>query len=139
MAFFFETVGVPFPEIKRRETGRWIKNVIARYGKRAGDIAYVFCSDEEILRVNRRYLQHDYYTDIISFDYSAGDVVSGDLFVSVDTVRSNSEEYRTDYAEELRRVMIHGVLHLCGFDDRAPADAERMREREDEALSCYGI
>ncbi|MDR2683273.1 MAG: rRNA maturation RNase YbeY [Dysgonamonadaceae bacterium] len=140
MAFFFETSGTSFPPcIKRRETARWIKHTLARYQKKAGAITYVFCSDEEILRINQQYLKHDYYTDIITFDYSAGHTVSGDLFISLDTVKSNSEKYRTDYTQELRRVMIHGILHLCGFNDKSPAEAVQMREKEDEALTYYGI
>ncbi|MDR1527848.1 MAG: rRNA maturation RNase YbeY [Dysgonamonadaceae bacterium] len=140
MAFFFETSDTSFPScIKRRETAKWIKNVVAGHRRKAGDITYVFCSDSEILRMNQLYLKHDYYTDIITFDYSEGDTIAGDLFISLDTVKSNSEKYRTDYADELRRVMIHGILHLCGFDDKLPADARQMREKEDEALSVYGV
>ncbi|MDR0541505.1 MAG: rRNA maturation RNase YbeY [Dysgonamonadaceae bacterium] len=140
MAFVFETADVSFPKnIKRRETGKWIKSVIENYRKQAGNITCVFCSDDEILQINRQYLNHDYYTDIITFDYSEADVLSGDLFISLDTVKSNAEKYGTDYAEELRRVIIHGILHLCGFNDKSLADARRMREKENEALSRYGI
>jgi rRNA maturation RNase YbeY len=135
MAISFNAVDIPFPKIKRRDTSRWIKNVIVSYHKRVGEIAYIFCSDDEILRINKRYLNHDYYTDIITFDYSEKDTLSGDLFISTDTVKSNSEKFQTDYFEELHRVMIHGILHLCGLNDKSPEDEKRMREKEDEALS----
>ena len=100
-----------------------------------GDVAYVFCNDEKILEVNRQYLQHDYYTDIITFDYSAGDVISGDLFISLDTVRTNAEGLGVDYADELHRVIIHGILHLCGVNDKGPGEREIMEAEEDKALA----
>ncbi|GHV58247.1 endoribonuclease YbeY [Bacteroidia bacterium] len=139
MAFAFETVDVSFPNIKRRETSRWIKSVIEDCHKQAGSITYIFCSDDEILRINQQYLNHDYYTDIITFDYSEDNKLSGDLFISLETVKSNAEKYGTGYPEELRRVMIHGILHLCGFKDKSPGEAEQMREKENEALKSYGI
>jgi len=134
MAVSYGAVDVPFPKIKRRVTTKWIYLVIEKYHKKAGDIDYIFCSDEEILKMNKQYLNHDYYTDIITFDYSENDVVSGDLFISLNTVKSNSEKFGTIYEEELHRVMIHGILHLCGFKDKTPADEKLMREKEDEAL-----
>jgi rRNA maturation RNase YbeY len=85
--------------------------------------------------VNKQYLQHNYFTDIITFDYSEGNKISGDLFISLDTVKSNSEQFGTDYYEELERVIIHGILHLCGFKDKEPADEARMREEENKAIS----
>ena len=100
----YQTEGVKMPAIKRRETTAWIKAVAATYGKKVGDIAYIFCNDEKILEVNREYLQHDYYTDIITFDYCEGDTISGDLFISLDTVRSNSEMVGATYEQELRTV-----------------------------------
>ena len=105
------------------------------YGKKVGDIAYIFCDDEKILEVNRQYLQHDYYTDIITFDYTEDNVISGDLFISLDTVRSNSEEQGTTYEEELHRVIIHGILHLCGINDKGPGERELMEQAENKALS----
>ena len=104
------------------------------YGKKCGDIAYIFCSDEKILEVNKAYLQHDYYTDVITFDYTEGDKISGDIFISVDTVRSNAEQFGTDYDEELHRIIIHGVLHLCGINDKGPGEREMMTRHENEAL-----
>ena len=140
MAIRYETINIPFPkEIRRRETSAWIKQIVAQYQKRVGEIVYVFCMDAEILRINKQYLKHNYYTDILTFDYSENDVLSGDLFISLETVKSNSEKYRTDYAEELHRVMIHGILHLCGLNDKTPEDEERMRQKEDEALRLFSF
>lgn len=131
----YQTEGVRMPAIKRREVTAWVKAVAALYGKRVGDIAYIFCSDEKILEVNKEYLQHDYYTDIITFDYCEGDIISGDLFISLDTVRSNSEMVGTTYEQELFRVIIHGVLHLCGINDKGEGEREIMEAAEDRALS----
>ena len=127
--------GVAMPKIKKRPTSAWIKSVAENYGKKVGDIAYIFCDDEKILEVNRQYLQHDYYTDIITFDYTEGNVISGDLFISLDTVRSNSEDRDTTYEEELHRVIIHGILHLCGINDKGPGERELMEQAENKALS----
>lgn len=114
MAITYQTEGIKMPDIKKRETTEWIKAVAATYEKRIGEIAYIFCSDEKILEVNRQYLQHDYYTDIITFDYCEGNRLSGDLFISLDTVRTNAEQFAgNDYERELHRVIIHGILHLA--------------------------
>ena len=123
------------PNIKKRQTSQWIKAVAATYGKRVGDIGYLFCNDEHILEVNRQYLGHDYYTDIITFDYCEGDVLSGDLVISLDTVRSNAELFHKDYDEELHRVIIHGILHLCGQNDKGPGEREQMEAAENRALA----
>ena len=131
----YNTINVKMPAIRRRDTSAWVKAVAASYGKRVGDIAYVFCDDEEILRVNREYLQHDYYTDIITFDYSEGDTIAGDLFISLDTVRTNAAQFDTTYDEELRRVIIHGILHLCGINDKGPGEREQMEAAENQALA----
>ncbi len=112
----------------------WIQRVAALHGKTAGDIAYLFCDDAKILEVNRQYLQHDYYTDIITFDYSTGKVISGDIYISVDTVETNALHYKCDVAKELHRVIIHGILHLCGYDDTKPELQLQMSELENEAL-----
>ena len=122
------------PKIRRRDTSSWIKAVAASYGKKVGSVAYIFCDDAKILEVNRQYLQHDYYTDIITFDDTEGDVIAGDIFISLDTVRSNSEEQKTDYDEELHRVIIHGILHLCGINDKGPGEREQMEQAENKAL-----
>jgi len=134
MAITYETVDVVFPKIKRNETTRWIKQVIERQNKNAGAITYVFCSDEEILRINQLYLNHDYYTDIITFNYSEGDKLSGDLFISLETVKTNAKKFKTDYNRELSRVMIHGILHLCGYEDNTPITKKAMRLMEEETL-----
>ena len=134
----YNTVNVKMPAIRRRDTSAWVKAVAASYGKKVGEIAYIFVDDEEILRVNREYLQHDYYTDIITFDYTEGDTISGDLFISLDTVRTNAEQFDKPYAEELHRVIIHGILHLCGINDKGPGEREIMEAAEDKALAMLG-
>lgn len=131
----YQTDGVKMPSIKRREISAWVKGVAQKHGKKVGEIAYIFCNDEKILDVNREYLQHDYYTDIITFDYTEDDVISGDLFISLDTVRSNSEQIGVEYRQELLRVIIHGILHLCGINDKAPGEREIMELHENEALA----
>ena len=123
------------PDIKKRPTTAWIRAVAATYGKRVGDVNYIFCNDERILEVNREYLQHDYYTDIITFDYTEDDVISGDLFISLDTVKTNSEQFATEYDEELHRTIIHGILHLCGINDKGPGEREIMEAAENRALA----
>ena len=107
----------------------------ATYGKKVGDVAYIFVNDDKILEVNQQYLQHDYYTDIITFDYSEGDVISGDLFISLDTVRTNAQQVGATYEQELNRVIIHGILHLCGINDKGPGEREIMEAAENKALS----
>lgn len=131
----YNTENTRMPDIKRRETSRWIKQVAESYGKKVGDVAYIFCDDAKILEVNEQYLHHDYYTDIITFDYSEGDTISGDIFISLDTVKSNSSEQGTRYDEELHRVIIHGILHLCGINDKGPGEREKMESAENKALS----
>lgn len=123
-------------EFKRKVlTRKWLKLVAESEIRRIGDIAVIFCSDNYILDVNRRYLEHDYFTDIITFDYCEGDRLSGDLFISVDTVRENSVEYGTDFDEELDRVIVHGVLHLIGYDDHTEEETAQMRAKENYYLS----
>ncbi len=123
------------PKIRRRDNSAWVKRVAASYGRKVGDVAYIFCDDEEILRVNRQYLQHDYYTDIITFDYDEDDVISGDLFISLDTVRTNAEQLGLPYEQELNRVIIHGILHLCGINDKGLGEREIMEAAENKALA----
>ena len=133
----YQADGIAMPNIKRRETTAWIKAVAAAHGKRVGEVGYMFVSDEKILEVNRQYLEHDYYTDIITFDYDAGDVINGDIIISVDTVRSNAGQLGKPYDEELHRVIIHGILHLCGIDDKGPGEREIMEEHENRALAMH--
>lgn len=116
---------------------KWIKQVALSYGYRVGELCYIFCNDDKILETNRQYLQHDYYTDIITFDYVEGDILSGDMFISVDTVQSNSVLFNTSYYDELHRVIIHGVLHLCGLKDKQPDDEAKMRKAEEVALKIF--
>ena len=133
MAVSYFAEDVKMPAIKKRETTDWISRVASGYGKKCGDIAYIFCSDEKILEVNKAYLQHDYYTDVITFDYTEGDKIGGDIFISVDTVRSNAEQFGTDYDEELHRIIMHGVLHLCGINYKGPGEREMMTRHVHEA------
>ena len=130
----YQTDGVEMPDIKKRETTEWIKAVAASYGLRVGEIAYIFCSDEKILEVNRQYLQHDYYTDIITFDYCEGKRIAGDLFISLDTVRTNAEQFGAEYDTELHRLIIHVILHLCVINDKGPGEREIMEAAENKAL-----
>ena len=116
-------------------TNRWLRMVAGSEIKQVGDISIIFCSDNYILDVNMRYLQHDYFTDIITFDYCEGDKLSGDLFISVDSVRENAVYYGTEFDDELNRVIVHGVLHLIGYDDHTPQEQRVMREKEDYYLS----
>lgn len=123
------------PSLDTKLMSRWLKQIAAFHRRKLGDINYIFCSDKRILEVNIEYLGHDYYTDIITFDYDEGQRVSGDLFISLETVASNAEMLGISYEEELLRVMAHGVLHLCGFKDKTEEDAANMRLREQEALA----
>ncbi len=123
------------PQIKRRETTAWIKAVAASHGRKVGEVGYLFVNDEKILEVNREYLNHDFYTDVITFDYDEGDRINGDIVISLDTVRSNAELFGKDYDEELHRVIIHGILHLCGINDKGPGEREQMEAAENEALA----
>lgn len=119
----------------KRRNNRWLKLVAESEIRRIGDISIIFCSDNYILDVNQKYLQHDYFTDIITFDYCEGDRLSGDLFISVDSVRENAHEYGTDFTDELNRVMVHGILHLIGYDDHTDEDIAMMRKKENYYLS----
>ena len=130
----YNTENVKMPAIKRRETTTWIRRVAATYQKKVGEVGYLFCDDEHILQVNQEYLGHDYYTDIITFDYCEGDILNGDLVISLDTVRTNAQKFQKDYDEELHRVIIHGILHLCGINDKGPGEREMMEAAENQAL-----
>ena len=123
------------PKIKKRDTSAWIKAVAASYGRKVGEIGDLFVDDEKILEVNREYLGHDYYTDVITFDYDEDETVSGDIVISLDTVRSNAQLFGKTYEEELYRVIIHGILHLCGINDKGPGEREIMEAAENKALA----
>ena len=135
----YSVEGVRMPAIKKRATNAWIKAVAASYGRKVGEIGYLFVNDEKILEVNREYLNHDYYTDIITFDYDEDYTISGDLVISLDTVRSNAELFGKTYEEELYRVIIHGILHLCGINDKGPGEREMMEAAENKALAMLSL
>lgn len=123
------------PALDARKVTRWIKAVSAEYGFAVGNINYVFCSDERELEVNRQFLGHDYYTDVITFDYSTASTLNGDIFISLDTVRSNAEMVGVSFDDELRRILIHGVLHLTGQSDKTPETKVQMTDKENRALA----
>ena len=133
VSYFNEDIKFDFKE--KRLTNRWLKLVAESEIRRLGDISIIFCSDNYILDVNIKYLQHDYFTDIITFDYCEGDTVSGDLFISIDSVRENAAFYGTEFKDELNRVIVHGVLHLIGYDDHSEEDIKEMRAKENYYLS----
>lgn len=142
----FQTDGVEMPCIDKDKVREWIGAVVATFGRTVGSLGYVFCSDEKILEVNNRFLGHDYYTDIITFDYCRGTLVSGDMYISLDTVRTNAEQFVSEYdatrfgsayESELHRVVIHGVLHLCGINDKGPGEREIMEANENRALALF--
>ena len=132
IAFYAEETQLP--AVRQEAVREWVRTVARSYGKKVGDISYIFCSDEKILAVNREFLQHDYYTDIITFDYTSGEKIAGDLFISLDTVRTNAEKFDQPYNEELHRTIIHGILHLCGINDKGPGEREIMEANENKAL-----
>lgn len=125
---------VEMPAIDTTRLERWIEDVAHDHGRIVRALSYIFCDDGKIISVNREFLSHDYYTDIITFDYTHGKYISGDMFISLDTVRSNAEQIGTDYDTELHRVIIHGVLHLCGIDDKGEGQREIMEMHENRAL-----
>ena len=138
IAFYAEETQLP--AVRQEAVREWVRTVARSYGKKVGDISYIFCSDEKILAVNREFLQHDYYTDIITFDYTSGEKIAGDLFISLDTVESNAQQYADgDYRRELHRVVIHGILHLCGINDKGPGERELMEAAENRALAMLGL
>ncbi|MDE6176409.1 MAG: rRNA maturation RNase YbeY [Paramuribaculum sp.] len=123
------------PDIDTDLLEKWLSEVARCHNRVLGPIVYLFCDDEKIIDVNRQFLNHDFYTDVITFDYSTSRMVSGDIVISLDTVESNARQLSVDPARELRRVIAHGVLHLCGIDDKGPGEREIMERHEDEALS----
>ena len=131
----YQSEGIPMPRIKKRPTTASIRRVAASHGRKVGEIGYLFVNDEKILEVNRQYLGHDYFTDIITFDDDEGDTINGDIVISLDTVRSNALQFGRPYDEELHRVIIHGILHLCGINDKGPGEREIMEAEENKALA----
>lgn len=135
MNITFNTEGAPMPDINPQRIRQWVQRVAEAHGRRVGEVNYVFVSDERILDINRQFLGHDYYTDIITFDYCEADILQGDLYISLDTVRTNAEGLGVAYAQELSRVVIHGILHLCGINDKGPGEREVMEAEENTALA----
>ena len=128
------TENIEMPDFDPAVVNRWIKMIAAQYDRKAGNINYIFCSDYRILEVNKQYLQHDYFTDIITFDYSSGSVIAGDIFISLDTIADNARQLGVIYSDELHRVLIHGILHLCGQDDKSPETQADMTAKENAAI-----
>ena len=134
----YNSINVGLPDIDRQAVTSWITQVAAGYGRKVGDINYVFVDDEEILRINRQFINHDYYTDHIGFDYTQGNILSGDTYISLDTVRTNARLFDKTCRDELHRVMIHSILHLCGLEDKTPGERLVMEKAEDAALALLG-
>ncbi|MDD2559252.1 MAG: rRNA maturation RNase YbeY [Bacteroidales bacterium] len=135
----FHQEDIELPKLDKKKISLWVEEVAASYGKKTGQINYIFCSEEKILEVNKQYLNHDYFTDIISFDYSSAQNISGDLFISPFTVASNAELLKQPFQRELHRVIIHGILHLCGFEDKTSDQQTIMRKEENKALELIDI
>ena len=133
----FEVKNVEMPDLDLSKVEIWLQEVADAFNKKIGNLNYLFCDDSEILEVNKKFLDHDYYTDIITFDYSRGDKVAGDIYISLDTVRSNAEELKVEYQKELLRVIVHGLLHLCGVNDKGPGERIIMESHEDTALEIW--
>ena len=130
----YNTVDTTMPNLDQPSTTAWLQRVAQTYGKRLGDVNYIFVSDDEILRINREFLGHDYYTDHIGFDYCEADILNGDIFISLDTVATNAALYGATPQQELMRVVVHGLLHLCGIKDKTDAERQQMQQAEDQAL-----
>jgi rRNA maturation RNase YbeY len=131
MSISFYNEDLPLPKLKRRIVGNWLKEVILKEGKRVGDVSFIFCSDEYLLDVNKKFLDHDYYTDVITFDYVEGNIISGDIFISLDRVSENAICLSISFNDELNRIMVHGILHLLGYKDKSDGEKILMTERED--------
>jgi rRNA maturation RNase YbeY len=136
ISFNYETDFELLDEAKHEE---WITRIIASEDKKEGEISYVFCDDEYLLQMNIQYLDHDTLTDIISFDYTVGREISGDIFISIERVRENAEEFGFPFDEELKRVMAHGILHYCGYKDKSEEDEALMRKKEEEKIAMFHV
>ncbi|OEY72516.1 rRNA maturation RNase YbeY [Salegentibacter salarius] len=137
MINFYPENDFEFQEEKSFDT--WIRKVISSEEKQLGEINYIFCDDHYLYKINLKFLEHDTYTDIISFDNSEGDELNGDIFISTDRVTENAKEYNVDFSDELKRVMIHGILHLCGYGDKTESEAALMRQKEDEKIALFHV
>ena len=136
MIAFFEETPFKFP-FKKNVVKQWVKLLLEKEGKQAGDINYIFCDDTYLHNINVTYLQHDTLTDIITFDYNEGKVVHSDIYISVERVRENAGIFGVNFEDELLRVLAHGLLHLCGYKDKTEADSAMMRTKEEEAMKLY--
>lgn len=137
MAIYFSSENTNFDLKGKMKVKKWITDIIKAQGQNVGDISYVFCDDDYLIQVNREYLDHDTYTDIITFDYVEGKIVSGDILISVDRVKENAQLFNTTFEQELHRVIIHGILHLLGQADKSDEDAAMMRKKEEAALALW--
>ncbi|MCQ2273712.1 MAG: rRNA maturation RNase YbeY [Bacteroidales bacterium] len=137
MAIYFSSENTNFDLKGKMKVKKWITDIIKAQGQKVGDISYVFCDDDYLIQVNREYLDHDTYTDIITFDYVEGKIVSGDILISVDRVKENAQLFNTTFEQELHRVIIHGILHLLGQADKSDEDAAMMRKKEEAALALW--
>lgn len=137
MSCEFHKQNIPFRFLHKAKIISWFDHALKKEKKSAGELNFIFCSDKYLLGINRQYLNHDFYTDIITFDYSQGKQVSGDIYISIDRVKDNAKTYEVSFQDELLRVLIHGVLHLCGYKDKTKADARLMRQKEDYYLSLW--
>ena len=137
MAINFFTEEVKEVRIPKRKVKTWVNQCISSYDKVTGEINYIFCSDEYLQKINIKYLQHDYYTDIITFNYNTDSLIAGDIYISLDRVRENASEYKVNFHTELQRVVIHGILHLLGLNDKTSSEKEEMREAENDCIARY--
>lgn len=137
MAIHFFTEDVKEVRIPKRKVRTWVNQCISSYNKTTGNINYIFCSDEYLKQINIEYLNHDYYTDIITFNYNEENVIGGDIYISLERVRDNADEFQVTFHNELQRVVIHGILHLVGFDDHSEEEKKKMRAAEDESIALY--
>ena len=135
----YNIINVAMPDIREAEVSAWVRQVAKSYDKVVGDVNYIFVDDGTMLDINRRFIGHDYYTDHIGFDYTEGNALSGDIYISLDTVSSNAELFGVPYQEELRRIIIHGLLHLCGLRDKTDEERQQMQQAEDKALKQFII
>ena len=134
--FYFEN-DFALEEHSRHE--EWLKEVIASEGKKLEEVSFIFCDDQYLLEINQKYLNHDTYTDIISFDSCIGDILQGDIFISTERVKENALEFNVDFQEELRRVMAHGILHFCGYKDKSEEEKAVMRQKEEEKMKMFHV
>lgn len=133
------TYELPFKLVNEKAYSNWVSSVILSEDKQEGELNYIFCSDDYLLNINIQYLNHDTLTDIISFDYSVGNLLQGDIFISIDRVNENAKDFNVSFDEELKRVMIHGILHYCGYKDKTPKDEALMRYKEEEKISMFHV